>query len=95
MPRQGDGFSAVFEVIAAATGTWTLKCEAQTKNNEDADSSATALTGSVTLSTVTTGDYSTTGTKELMRFKFTALGDTEGTDKWIHFRTNAPIWQPN
>jgi hypothetical protein len=92
--RQGDALTAVLEVIDGM-GTFSLKIEVQTKNNEDADSSAATLSGSKTVSSVTTDQLSVSRAKELVRYKFTASGDGEGTDSWIHFRTNSPIWQPN
>jgi hypothetical protein len=95
MPRQGDALSVVLEVIDAMT-PFTLTCEVQTKNNEDSDASATLLTGDAELTATGTDTLSTTGAEELVRFKFTAIGDTVGrADTWVHFRTNPIIWQPN
>jgi hypothetical protein len=34
-----------------------------------------------------------TGCKELVRYKFTLQGSS--AVRWVHFRTNAPIWLPN
>lgn len=96
-PRQGDAFTGVFEVIEAMS-PYSLVCEAETKNAEDADSSATGLTGSVTINGTAwpeLGTINPSAAKELVRFKFTASGDGESTAAWIHFRSNAPIWQPN
>jgi len=95
MPRQGDAFSGVLEVIAAQTGTWTLTMTAETKNNEDSDASITTLSGNAQLTAVGTKEFNTSGALELVRFRFSATGDVGVADKWIHFRTNPPIWQPN
>ena len=94
MPRQGNAFSGVLVAIkASAASGWTLKADFETKNNEDADSAATTLSGSVTLTATGTGSVSITGCKELVRCLFSCTGG--GTDRWIHFRMNPPIWQPN
>ena len=94
MPRQGNSLSAVLEVIDHMP-PFSLKCEVQTKNNEDSDASASLLTGNVTRTSNGTSNFTTSGCEELVRFKFTATGDGETTDTWVHFRTNPPIWQPN
>lgn len=93
MPRQGDGLTAVFEIIDAMT-PFNLVCKVQTKNREDKDSSASLLTGSATFTTATTDHFTTSGAKELVRFQYTLSGD-ESNDTWIHFRANPIIWQPN
>ena len=96
MPRGGDAFTAVFEVIDAMSGTWDLTCLIQTKNAEDDDQSPGSL-GTKSVSSIGQHQHHvTSGAKELVRYRFTATGDTSGhVDKWIHFRSNAPIWQPN
>lgn len=96
MPRQGDAFSAVIEFMRSS-GSCTFSCAGQTKNNEDADSSATALSGSPLSVTTTNGVASAatfSGAKELVRYKLTITG-TGGSTRWVHFRSNPPIWQPN
>lgn len=97
MPRQGNSVTVVLEVLnASAAAGWQLKCELQTKNNEDADPVAPAgVLGSVI--TGAPGTVSTapplTGCKELVRYILSGTGS--GTDRWIHFRANPPIWQHN
>lgn len=94
MPRQGDAFTAVLEVMRAS-GTLTMTCQVETKNNEDSDSAAANLGSSISVTTtagaVTKANRS--GALELVRYKLTAVGTS--ALQWIHFRSNAPIWQPN
>ena len=94
MPRQGDKCSVVLQVLkASAASGWSLKCEIETKNAEDSDSSPTSI-GDVTLSAVgTSNSLVTAGCLELVRFKFSGTGG--GTDRWVHFRSNPILWQPN
>lgn len=92
-PRHGDAVTALVEIMrASASSGWSLKCWVETKDSEDSDSAATAL-GSVVISSVTTGSVNVTGCKELVRLKFDGSGG--GTDRWLHFRTNPFLWQPN
>lgn len=93
-PRQGDAFTAVVEMIRTSGGVITVDCQIQTKNNEDSDLglfdlgapfSVSTTAGAVTTST-------TAGALEQVRLVFTVVGNSRS---WIHFRTNAPIWQPN
>lgn len=95
MPRQGNNFTAVVEVIAVG-GSYTLTCALQTKNSEDSDASPSAIgSGDTSASAPTTLTVSNTGgALELVRYKFTAASGTTSAT-WIHFRSNAPIWQPN
>lgn len=91
-PRQADAFTAVLEVLKTSGGAFTLSWEVQTKNQEQADSSASVLaTASVTGGGTKTSLVS--GCLELVRYKFTATGTS--AEQWIHFRSNAPQWQPN
>ncbi|MCK5944048.1 MAG: hypothetical protein KAI24_18830 [Planctomycetes bacterium] len=92
-PRQGEGFTAVLEVLMDSTGAYTFKCDVETKNAEDADSSVGTPLGNTTASGTGTTTVSVTGCLELVRFKFTAQGTS--ALQWVHYRMNAPIWQPN
>jgi hypothetical protein len=102
MPRQGNVFQAVIEVIRASdTSNSHLRCTVQTKNNEDSDAS-----GSVTDLVSFNANMSVTarftalkvqdvtgGCLELVRYKYEAYDDS--ALQWIHFRALAPIWEPN
>lgn len=96
-PRQGDSCTVVIEVQRVSGTLSTFTCQVYTKNNEDPDSSATTVGSAITLSTSTTDSVTTTAVrssfKELVRYVITATGS--GATRWIHFRTNPPIWQPN
>jgi hypothetical protein len=96
-PRQGDACTVVIETMRASGTLTTFSCQVETKNNEDADSAATNVGSAITITTSTTASATTTaarsGFKELVRYKFTATGS--GSTRWIHFRSNPPIWQPN
>ncbi len=98
MPRQGNAVTAVIEALKASHPTlWSLKCELQTKNNEDSDPVYPAgVLGSVTVGPTTPSTLSSplTGCKELVRFIFSGTGGGGG-DRWVHFRANPLIWQPN
>ena len=93
-PRQGDAFTVVIEYMLKS-GALSLTCEVETKDQEDDDASTTSL-GSFPVS-VTTPSTTTTGTFAgalgLVRYKFIATGTS--SLRWIHFRSDAPIWQPN
>lgn len=94
MPRQGDGFTAVVEVIADSGAAYTLKCDVETKNNESADSAVSGTIGSVTITGpgAAVGEATALHCLELVRYKYTATGTAL---EWVHFRANPPIWQPN
>lgn len=93
-PRQSDTFTAVVEMIRTSGGLITVSCQIQTKNNEGSDADIVDLGSPFTVST--TAGAVTTSTEsealEQVRLAFTVVGSSRG---WIHFRTNAPIWQPN
>jgi len=44
MPRQGDAFTAVIEVLKQSGSGWSLVLEVQSKNQEDPDSAARTRT---------------------------------------------------
>lgn len=93
-PRQGDVVTAIVEVMRTSGGTVTMDCQIQTKNNEDNDASIVNL-GSPFSVTTTAGAVTTSteaGALEQVRYKFTVTGDSR---RWVHFRSNAPMWQPN
>lgn len=93
MPRQGDACTAVAEVInASAASGWTFKLTIETKNNEDPDTGATPLGNNAT-SAVGTFTVPVTACLELIRYVISGTGG--GTDRWIHYRCNPPIWNPN
>lgn len=96
-PRQGNACTVVIEVMLASGALTTFTCQVETKNNEDADSGLSNVGSAFAISTSTSTGSTTTaarsGFKELVRYKFTATGS--GATRWIHFRSNAPIWQPN
>jgi hypothetical protein len=89
MPRQGNNFTCVLEIMRQSSSGWDLVVDIETKNAEDSDAAATSL-GSLTASTPIK-DFS--GCLELVRYKYSFSGN--GTDRWIHFRMNPLIWQPN
>lgn len=94
MQRQGNSLTAVFQVIKASHSSgWDFTCEVETKNEEDSDASATSLGQADFSSDATEQSVEVTGCKELVRFKYTGAGG--GTDRWVHFRANPIIWQPN
>lgn len=97
MPRQGDAFSCLLEVIkASAASGWSLKMDFETKNNEDPDSGATGLANALTASGAGTVGVENTGCKELVRFVYSGTGGgSSGLDRWVHFRVNPLMWQPN
>ena len=95
MPRQGDAFTQVVEFMRSS-GALSMTCLVQTKNNEDSDASATNLGAAFAVSTASPGDVTTanrSGALELVRCELTVTG-TSAT-RWVHFRSNPPIWQPN
>jgi hypothetical protein len=66
----------------------------QTKNNEDSDAALSALaTFSVTTTAGAVTTHLCTGSLEQVRYKFTVTGTS--STRWIHFRSDAIVWQPN
>ena len=94
-PRQGNAFRAVIEVLRSSSDANTaLSCVVQTKNNEDSDAAPTTLaTITVTISQSTVTTQIVEGCLELVRYKFTATGTS--SVRWIHFRSDPPMWLPN
>ncbi len=98
MPRGGNAFTAVLEIMKTSATGWVFNVEIETKNAEESDASATLLSSFQVLNTGTfrgaaTGTGVATGCRELVRYKFYIRGAT--SEQWIHFRMNPPIWQPN
>jgi len=94
MPRQGDAFTVVIQVLQVSGTLLAFNCDVETKNNEESDSDAT-MPGSTMAITATAGAVSTQAfsrAKELVRYVFTLKGSGA---QWVHFRSNPPIWQPN
>lgn len=90
--RHGDGMTAVMEILRASSSGWSFRLEVETKNAEDSDAAAASL-GSTAPTTVGTHTLHVTGCKELVRYKFSGTGG--GADRWLHFRSNPMLWQPN
>ena len=93
MPRQGNSFTGAMEILKASSSGWTFKCSVETKNAEDPDSAAVGIGSAIAMTAAGTQTESYTGCLELVRYVFDGLG--AGTDRWIHYRMNPPIWQPN
>ena len=93
MPRGGDSAVFTLQVMglsSSITMTWTV----ETKNVEDADSSASTVGSAVTVNASGLHYTATlTGFKELVRFRYDT-GSTGSMD-WIHFRALEPSWQSN
>jgi hypothetical protein len=99
LPRQGDKFTAVVEVIRTSNigGGTTLQVAYQTKNQEDADNAVVGTIGSAVLTAITapiTASFACSGCKELVRCVY-EVSSASGTDEWIHLRSNPPVWQSN
>ncbi len=94
-PRQGDAFTIVIETMLAS-GAYVMTVEVQTKNQQDSDATPTILgsTFNITSTVAVTTTALRTGALELVRYKFSLLGGSS-TTRWVHFRANAPQWQPN
>ncbi len=97
-PRGGNALTVVIEVLRSSGVPGTFNCQVQTKNQEDADSSATSV-GSAIAVTASTTAYSTTrarrteGCKELVRYAYSLKASVSTC--WVHMRANPPIWEPN
>lgn len=96
-PRQGNECTAVIEVMRASGTLSSFTCQVQTKTNEDPDSSAVNVGAAFNVAWLTTASKTTneprSGFKELVRYKFVVAGS--GATRWIHFRSNTPLWEPN
>jgi len=93
MPRQGDAFTAVIEVLKQSGTGWSLVLEVQSKNQEDPDSAAGVLASSSSLTT--TGTFSVSANKALELVRYCLVCTGSGTDRWLHLRMNPILWQPN
>lgn len=96
VPRQGDAFRAVVELLRTSGAIASFSCVGQTKNREDSDDDAVDLAGSPLTVTTTPGDVSTatfSEARELVRYKFSIAGSS--ALRWVHFRSNPMIWLPN
>ena len=91
-PRQGDALTAVIEVLKAS-GAFTMVCAVETKNQEQSDASAATLGSTFNITSTTPTPATRSGCLELVRYKFTLSGDS--ASQGVHFRSNAPQWQPN
>lgn len=95
-PRQGNECTVVIEVLRASGALTTFTCQVYTKDQEDADP-GTTVGSSITIGSSTTASTITpavrSGFKELVRYEITLQGS--GADRWVHFRSNPPIWEPN
>lgn len=75
----------------------SLAITVETKNQEEVDGSATAVTAAsgslaaITGTGVTSARY-TAGFEEWVRFKYVVTG---AATTWIHFRMLAPVWESN
>jgi hypothetical protein len=93
IPRQGDAFTAVVQILNAfATTGWTVTVKLETKDNEQDDGSALPL-GSYNMTAVGTQSSKFTGCLELVRYRFECASG--GTARWLHLRCNPIIWNPN
>ena len=92
MPRGGNAFTAVLEIMKTSATGWGFSVDIETKNAEDSDASPTPL-GTLSAAGPGTATQSFVGCLELVRYKFKLRGAT--AEQWIHFRMNPPIWQPN
>jgi hypothetical protein len=98
MPRQGDALTVVCEILKESNTGWEFSLYLETKNSEDRDSDLTNLTGgNPALAVTTTGTHQATasGCLELVRYRYAVSAESAGQDRWIHFRMNPPLWQPN
>jgi hypothetical protein len=96
MPRQGNSFLMVIQIMKASAGSgWGVKINVQTKNAEEADPaiSAAGLT-TLSMTTATTERQLVVGCKELVRLVYNATTNG-GPAQWLHLRANPPIWLPN
>lgn len=91
-PRQGDSFTALVEVIKTS-GAFLAEVQVQTKNEEQADASASSLGAVFSISAEGTATELRSGCLELVRYEITLSG--VNADRWAHMRFNAPQWQPN
>ena|SRR5688500_13941563 len=88
-PRQGD--VALFTLEIGAVSSVTLTVEVATKNTED-PGDGTLVGGSISRGTVgrSATTWGPTDLEELVRFKFTAVGD--GVGDWVLFRMLPAVW---
>jgi len=92
MPRGGNAFSATLEVMRESAAGWDFEAKVETKNAEDNDSAASQI-GSLSRTTPCFDTQLISDCLELVRYHFKVRATT--SQKWIHFRMNPPIWQPN
>ena len=105
-PRQGDKGEFLWELIDFANPAGdpglAITVEFQTKNSEDIDSGASVIgtsgpvnsVSSPALAVNTIYSASFSGAEELVRFRFTILGDNR-SDFWAHLRALNVSWSTN
>ena len=95
MPRQGNGVTTTFEVVAlAATAKVTVKLFEKNSESTGEGSENTSGSGNRTSPGVTS--FRNTAIMELVRYQITIEAASEpvlGDIYWAHFRILAPAWE--
>lgn len=88
-PRRGDYVRVTVDIVAVEDATLTI--ELATKNSEDTgDGSVIATSMSAASVGRVDEEWGPDELEELVRYKFTALGET--SDAWVLFRMLTPVW---
>jgi len=91
MPRGGDEGTFAVEVVNLQGGGFEAQIE--TKNSEDADSSASVLGSAQALSSAGVSKWTVTGAKEWVRYVIRP--QSTGPAGSMHFQFVSPQWTPN
>lgn len=98
MPRQGNGVTTTFEVLALSPET-KLTVGMLHKNSEDTgDGTAlSTVSGTDNLSAIGVASFRCSGIKELVRYRlkldFTGDPPPAGVSLWAHYRFLFPAWE--
>ena len=93
-PREADAATFVLEVMHISTSNCQITVTVQHKEKQEDDAAAVTAGTFSAVTSATTATKNASGLKELVRFKYVVMRLT-GTNEWLHFRVNPPLWQPN
>ena len=95
MPRQGNGVTTTFEIVAMSAGT-IVTVKLFEKNSESTGDGSENTSGSESRDSLGVTSFRNTAIMELVRYQVTIASDGEpsaGDIFWAHFRILAPAWE--
>ena len=93
-PRQGNAATFSLELIAQSSASIGITVTVETKNQDEKDSSADPVTGTLQTDDIGVVSLRFEGFLELVRFKYVVKGGATLED-WGHFQMLNPSWETN